>query len=327
VPALALPELIFIALVFFVLAFAFTSRKLTQAIFGPLIALLQAVPAIGGALAEPFKAIERAIVGACGSIEDGCDSLIGAAWHTTARLLDWSWKELRSHAGAILALAGPVSLVLTIVHGIRALVHQLTRAVHAVTAGSKTLERDFSRLQKRVNAFERSIETELARVIRPEIKTLTNELAHVEDVVIPDIRDIALGVGADLTALKKWIADNIPLIGTTAFAGAVAWALSNIGLGGLSCSNLKNLLNKWGCGLGKVLDDLLGLMVSVLALEAVCEFLPLIEDAFGLIVGPLVHLLNEVPLGKCEQPDPKWAQLSVAAGPLPPAQSLGTLPS
>ena len=153
----ALPELIFYALLFFVLAFAFASKKLTQAIFSPLIAFLRAVPAIGNALAAPFEFIERSITDACGSLEAGCDKLMGAAWHETARLLDSTWKELRTHAAAILNIATPLGLVIAAYHAIRSLVHELTRAAHGVNAIVKTLTREYHGIDQRVRELEREI--------------------------------------------------------------------------------------------------------------------------------------------------------------------------
>lgn len=255
----ALPELIVYALLFFALAFAFASRRMTQAILGPIIRLLQSIPAIGGTLASPLQAVETAIVNACYSIEHGVDSLIGSSWHATARLADWLWREIRSHAGVIAQSASVIGLLIAAYRGLKALVHHFTRVTHAVGAGVKTLEREYRGIEHRVKALERDITKGIGHDLRIRVKALERELGSVESQVIPDIRSIANTAENDVTALGKWVRDNALIAGTTAVVGAVAWALSRLGLDWLRCNSNPFKGNKNACGLWKVLGDVLAL--------------------------------------------------------------------
>lgn len=326
-PEIALPELIFYALMFFVLALAFTARKITQALLGGIIAFLQAVPVIGSGLAAPFKAVEQAVVNACGAIENGCDSLMGAAWHATARLLDWTWRELRSHAGAIAAITPIVGSLVAAYHALRALVHSAVSGVSGVLPRVKSLEREYHGIERDVRTLEREVGKGIGADVLPRIRSLEREVGTIESQVIPRVESAEQALQNDITQLGEYVRANFVSTATDAVAAAVAVALSALGLGGLRCASFGRFLNKYACGLGGLLDSLLQLMIAAIVLESVCDFLPLIEDAFGAVAGPMVHLLNEVPLGACENMPASWSLLSVTAGPLPPAQTLGTLPS
>lgn len=105
---------------------------------------------------------------------------------------------------------------------------------HATHAVDVTLPRDIARVRSREEALSRD---------QAKLRERTTSLEN----------------GA--TKTWEWIRTH-PLTGVTAaFAGAVAIALSRLGLGNLRCSNFTNMLGKWGCGLGTLLDRLLGLAV------------------------------------------------------------------
>jgi hypothetical protein len=299
VPEVALPELIFYALLFLALAFAWASRKLTQALFGNLISALQSIPAIGSTLAAPFQYIERAIIGACESIESGCDSLMGAAWHATARLLDWSWREIRSHAGAIAALATPIGLLIAGYHALRALIHHLAGIGHVASAAVKTLEREYHGIEHRVRAIEREIARGIGHDLRIQVKALEQEVTGLEQKVIPDIRAIADTAEADVTALQQWVSKNAVLVGTSILTGAVAWALGQLGLGGLRCNGLLNSLKNRGCGLWNGLEDILGLLVDTAVLLNVCDLIGPLEAVVSDVAAPVVVTLTDIGAGLC----------------------------
>lgn len=325
-PEIALPELIFYALLFLTIALAFAARKLTQAFFGWLISALSSIPVIGGKLAAPFAGAERAIVSACGSIESGCDRIMGATWHATARLMDWTWREIRSHAVALAQIATPLGALLTLYHGLRALLHQLTHVAHGVTAGVKTLEREYHGIEHRVRTLEREIGAGIGHDVIPRLHILEKEWGRFRNKTLPAIEGDIAAIPQDIADWVEGIPTDITKVDGKAFAGAVAAALGALGLGALNCLTNRNFLSKWACGLGGLLDAIIGLMISALALESVCATLPILETAFGDVVGPITHLLTEVPLGGCETPPTGWASLSVKMGPVPPPQTLGSLP-
>lgn len=323
----ALPPVLELALLFMALALVFVVRKFVQALFNPLIAVAGHVPGLGGAISSALGAIESAITNALGSAEQAIDVAIGASFHQLAKWSDWLWRELKSHALLLAELATPLGLLIRGYNALRALVHDLTKGAHSIGKRLGHFERELHGIEHGVKDLSRYTHHVINKDVLPEIRSLDRELTHIESQVIPGIRSIANTAENDVTALQKWITENVPLLGTTALVGAIAWALGQLGLGNLTCKNFRNLLGKWGCGLGSLLDGLLGLVVSALALENVCTLLPILESAFGDVVGPVTRLLTEIPLGDCEKPPESWAQLSVPAGPLPPQQTLGLLPS
>jgi hypothetical protein len=308
------------------LAIAYMLTVLVIALMKPIVDLLSQIPVIGGRLAGLVVKVEQAVSNAIGHAFGAVESLVGACFHEMARMTDWLWREFEAHSGLIAAIAGPLGSLLLAFHAVKSLVHTLAHGSHSLTGRLRTAEKDLAKFEKSVAKFETNIHREVYKHVVPRLAAAEGELSHIEDRVIPGIRSIAQGAEADVTALQKWISDNALVAGTTAVVGAVAWALGRLGLGNLTCPSFGKFLSKWGCGLGGLLDGLLGLVISALALENVCTLLPVLETAFGDVVGPVIHLLTEVPLGGCETPPKGWAALSVAAGPLPPAQTLGALP-
>lgn len=292
-----------------------------------LVKFLSAAPVIGGWIADKAQAAENAISNALGRAFQGIDSFIGGCIHHLARFMDRVWHTIAATPHLLLQLAETIARISGVAAAARSLAHTLEREFHGIEHGVRDLRKTFHGIDRLVKRLERDLTKGIGHDLRLELRSTEKSLARVETQVIPEIRSIANTAENDVTALRKWIADHALIAGTTALVGAVAWALSQLGLGGLRCPSFTRLLGKYGCGLGSLLDGLLGLVISALALENVCSLLPVLETAFGDVVGPIIHLLTEVPLGSCEQPPSGWARLNVAAGPLPPAQTLGTLPA
>lgn len=262
---IALADLVIYALVFLAIAFAFAARKLTQALFGALIHALQAIPVIGNKLASPFQAIETAITNACYSIEHGADELAGATWHRTASLLNWTWRELRSHAGALVAIATPVGALIALYHGIRALVHRLTHVAHGVSGGIKRLERKFHGIEHRVKTLEHEFSVGIGDDVLPRIRSLDRELTNLENRVIPGVRDLAGEAEADAQAALKRV-EAIPFpTSVKTWAEAIAVGLGALGLDWLRCSSNPFNRNPKACNLWSELSQLLG--VAFIAAE------------------------------------------------------------
>ena len=278
---------------------------------------LSFLPGVGGVAASAVTGVEQRISNALGQAIAGIESNIGHQWHSFSRVLGMLWAEQKLVAQNLWHLAQgfyhavPLSDFTKLLHRLE------SRVTHIAVSGAGAVARDLTRFEKSVRATEHrfanrlgALEAAIAHTIPREIGNLWGETKALED---------SLG--------RLW--DRVRSIPTSAeIAAVIAAAIAALGLPNLDflrCPSFGRLWSKWGCGLGTLLDDLLGLALAAIALEGVCEFLPLLEDAFGTVVGPAVHLLNEVPLGKCEQVPGDWATLNVAAGPLPPPQTLGTL--
>jgi hypothetical protein len=313
-----------LAVLLLTLALATLATIIVVSLFETLIRALSAV-GLGGIVTDWLRSIEQALTSGLGSIERGVDAAIGHSWHAFARMADLVWRDIKEAAHSDWAIIESLAHLIGRVTHLHAIAHGLERAWHGIEHGVNSLERWAIRQEHRIHKIEHDIAHGIGEDLLPRTKALEREVGRIDHTLIPDLTATIKAVKGDVSALRKWITANVPLVGTSVFAGAVAIALADLGLSGLRCSNFTRLLRKFGCGLGSLLDDLLGLVVAGIALEGVCEFLPLIEAAFGAIAGPLVHVLNEVPLGACETPPKDWAHLRVAAGPLPPAQTLGPL--
>lgn len=296
---LALPELIAYALLFLALALAFASRKITQALLGGLIAALQAIPLIGGKLASPLRAVESAIVGACESIETGIDNLMGLVWHNTARLLDWTWREIRSHAASIAAIAPLVGTGLSLYHGVRAIVRHLEQVWHGIEHGVRTLTREYHGLERQVHQLEHDLAKGIGADVLPQIRSLDHELHKVTTQVIPAIESGVATAEHDVTALGEYVRANYLSNATDVIAAAVAVALGALGLGGLRCNSLLNSLKNRGCGLWSGLEDLLGLLVDVSLFASVCEVLDFLSPFVSEVAAPAVTELTAAGAGLC----------------------------
>lgn len=261
------------------LALATILTVLVYALFHPLIAALQAIPVIGGRLAAPFKAIESAVLRALGAAEHKVDALIGWSWHLLAKQADWLWREVKRHGLVALQVATLTYSIVDAYHRLRHLVHSIRHVTTASSGAIKRLEKEYHGIEHRVKSLERAIAKGIGHDLRIRVAGLEEELGRVEGKTIPAIRSRVASVEHDIGSLRKWVTDNVPLIGTTAFAGAVAWALSNLGLGWLRCSSNPFNNNKKACALWGDLDELLGL--AVLTVGAL-EFETLVRAAQGL---------------------------------------------
>lgn len=326
VAAPALADLVWIAVLLFAFAFAWTARKLIAALFGSLIALLESIPAIGNYLSSPFHATEQAVANALGAAEGAIDTAIGASWHFLARLTGELWHELEAHATLLLEISTGIYPIVLAIRAVKALAHESAQVLHGIEHGVKSLVKEWHGIERRVKTLEHEIAAGIGNDVRVGLKATEKELGLVTSDVIPAIQAAEAQSEAAISNLYEWAKGKASLLGIGTFSVAVAAALTALGLGGLMCRNFGNLLSKWGCGLGAVLDGLLGLVVSGLILTNICDMLGLLEVAYGDVAGPLISFLTEVPLGGCEVPPASWSQLNVAAGPLPPRQTLGALP-
>jgi hypothetical protein len=295
---LALPELIWLALLLFSFAVVYSLRKFIEAMFSTLISILNGLH-LGGVFGGVLTATEQAVSNALGSAEAGIDKAIGASFHALSRLTDWLWREFKSHSLIASLLAAFVAELARAFHGVRSVVHDVAKAAHGVGGRVKALEKEYHGIEHELHHLEHEISKGIGDDVLPRIKSLEKGLTHVENKVIPDIRSIAQTAENDVAALRKWVTDNIPLIGTSVFAGAVAVALGALGLGGLRCNTLLNSLKNRGCGLWSGLEDLLGLFVDTLLLTNVCTILPFLETAVSDVADPIVIALTDVGAGLC----------------------------
>lgn len=252
-----------------------------------LAPFLQKVPWVGGQLANAARSMAQAISHACGVAVQGITHLIGTAFHATARLVDHTYHQFRSHAVAIYQAADLLNHIASAIHRLKATVAHAVGSVGAVLPRVKTLEKEWHGIEHRVKTLERKISQGIGHDLRIRIKALEKEYTGLRDTVIPNVRGIAQHAEHEVTDLRQWVEDHALLVGTTALTGAVAWALSSLGLGWLRCNSNPFNNNKNACGLWGDLSSLLGLATLAIAAadfeELVKEAQSLEEEAVGAI--------------------------------------------
>jgi hypothetical protein len=272
----ALVEIVFLALVFFTIALAFSANKITQALLGPIVSVLESIPIIGGKLAAPLKATGQAVANACGALISKCEALVGSSFHVLARLMDWLWKQTVGEAAALLHVAKLVGNGIYSVSGLRAAVHRLERVWHGIEHGVKSLERRWHGIEHRVHRLEHELAAGIGNDVRVEVGKLDRELHRLRTRVIPKIESEAQAAEADVAALGKYVRDHYLANTEAELEAAVAIGLAALGLGGLRCNSNPWKNNKSACGLWGDLSDLLGL---ALALGVALDFETFVRDA------------------------------------------------
>jgi hypothetical protein len=100
-------------------------------------------------------------------------------------------------------------------------------------------------------------------------------------------------------------------------------ALGSLGLNKLRCPGFTNLLNKRGCGLGGLLDDLLGLFVDAIVLTNICRVLPWLEEGFATVAAPLIGTIAAAGAGLCSEGSAQSPELGVPQLSLPASAGTG----
>jgi hypothetical protein len=278
---------------------------------------ISAVPVIGGPIGGAVKSIARAVTNACGALMGGIEQLVGAGLHLLARYVDKYFQQFVVHASLIGHLARIVGGELYRVSGLHAIVHRLSRAVHVVLHRFVVIGREVFHLQRLVKRLEHDISKGIGDDVLPRLKSLDRELARVEHKVIPAIESDVTAVEHEVGALRRWIANTIPIPGTAAFTAAIAVALGLLGLGGLRCNSLRNALGRRGCGLWQGLEDLLGLLADVVIVTDLCALLPELERLFAFFEAPLVELIASAADAVCARPSAGWVELEAPPLELP----------
>lgn len=308
-----------IAALLFCIGCIYVLRAFLAALLNSLSHAVSIIPGIGGIASSAVHRAEQAISAALGDAESYFDGKLGLALHEAARLVDWTYREIKAHANLIYTLA-TLLLGQAAVGALRAGIATLHGNVHGVTARVTNL---YARVLHLEHRLAHTVDTN----VLPRLGRLEREYDRVIDKRIAGLHDQVKAAEDLATRTWDYVRAHPWTVVTDAFVGAVAVALARLDLGWIRCPSMGKLFGKWGCGIGSLLDDLLSIVVSALILENVCAVLPVLEDAFGGVVGPVTHILTEVPLGGCETPPKSWVQLHVAAGPLPPRQTLGALPT
>jgi predicted PurR-regulated permease PerM len=309
----ATPQIGMVAILCVALGMILAAEAICRAFFGTLKGAVGWIPYLGNLVETPIHKIEQKVISFLSGLEHDIDSSMGHHFHQFVHLLEKGLYVLEQTAAGLIILGALGTAAV-----FHYLIHPLVRWIHGVIRKVEEEIQHIERILQRAGAHVTRViqhnviprlhgaEVTIKRIIEHDVRTIRETARDAEQIAVRAEKNVA--------RLERHL-------GKKAFLAALTGAIGTLAVEALKCTNLGNLFKKHGCNLWKYLEDLIGLGLSLLALESVCEFLPLIEAAFGAIAGPMVHLLTEVPLGSCEQVPKGWAQLNVAAGPLPPPQT------
>jgi hypothetical protein len=287
----AVPALLELGLLLLTLALAVIATLFVEALFGSLIRALKAI-GLGGIVTDWLKSIEHAITSALAGVERGIDSGIGHSFHAFARLLDWQWREIKAHALALLKIATPVGALVELYRGVRALVHHLSHSNSLRASQVKTIEHELHGIEVKLKHLEHDVAKGIGDDVLPRIKSLDRELHKVTHETIPAIRAAENSDALSIGNLWDWVRSHVAVPGTAVFTGAVAIALSSLGLGWLRCNSNPFNNNRNACGLWGDLARLLEIAAIPLEIATIYELVEVAQKVTEDVTRGVEALLD-----------------------------------
>ena len=276
---IALPALAEILFWVGALIFCLLCVYIAKALFGVAGGTLGKLPVVGGWINGGLTSLEHKIVATMSGAAASVDAHIGDAFHRLARILDWTGREIKGHATLLGLIASylpgfaTLNMIRTTVGELRRLVHAAQQiGVHALTQ-TVTVTRTIRRTVV-ADAFPRirSVERDLGRVIHRDL---------------PRVKAREAELGREITNLWKWTRSHALVAGSVAFAGAVALALSRLGLGWVRCSKVGRV-GRNVCGMDDgLLESLLADSLLILGTLSLVTFAEEMQDVTGAIVAPI----------------------------------------
>jgi hypothetical protein len=254
----ALPSLLLLAGLFFIVGCIYALRSFVQALLNSLAAITSVIPFFGGIASSAIHHAEQAISNALGSAESYFDAHISAQFHRLARIAEHLWQQIEATAHTALLIAKMASGYAALTDILR-LEHQLRRLVHAAEhAAGAAIHHALANAK----AFTRTI----AHGVYPRLRAVEHDVTKVIPKELKRTRTLAKEAEAEAARAWNLVRTKPWEIGATAFAGAVAIALTSLGLEWLKCNSAKSFFKKAGCGFWKLLEDALG-VIAVVALS------------------------------------------------------------
>lgn len=282
---------------------------IVRGLFGTVSGAVGWIPYLGKVIESPIRAIEKKVVSFLVGLERDIDKAIGWSWHQLASVATHLWHQLERESELLwqaLKFLSGVSTLHELLHVTRWFKRELRRAeAQAEHAIEHAIRHDAKALRS------------VAQGVYPRLRSLEHEVEHVIPREIRHTRALAKEAEAEAARAWRLLRSHPWTAVTTAFVGAVAIALEQLGLGGLRCSALGNSLRNRGCGFWSALEDLLGLLVDAVLIVDLCALLPELESLFAEVEGPLVSLIASAADAACAQPPGGWVELSAPALSLP----------
>jgi hypothetical protein len=264
--------------------------QLAKALFQVADSAIGWIPWVGSRVTGSLHTIEQRITNYLGHAAVGLQHKIGASFHSLARLIEQIGETLRTHAALLLELAeslpgvGVLAQLTTLVqralrlnHATGAKVQHVTRVVHDGARITKHVTNEITKVITRTAAIPAGIAT------AGDIANVRDQVRGVEDAL------------ADMWAKVRGLGGTtIAGVGV----GAVAWALSRLGINAARCSNVDRL-GRRVCGMDtNFLEALLAgtlLLVGTLSLVEMGEELLDLQDEWLPTLTRTFRELADVP--------------------------------
>jgi hypothetical protein len=242
------------------------------------------IPWVGKLIKAPIAKVEQKLIHSLGQAELAVDVKIGAYWHSLVKLAVWSVDELRRHAN-LLWLLSNVMLGPAVTELIR----------HGVALARREIRAATSQLHRVERAITHGIPADIAALrhwTAARLHSITATLDHTLDKAIPSLRSRTRTLEREYEALWHKVKGLDKLLGAAAFAGAVAVALSRLGMGWLRCPAVGRLGRKIGCGGFGFLETLLSDAIEAFIVTDLCDFIYLMGLAAEQIEPELLAFVD-----------------------------------
>ena len=255
----------FLLLCFCILAFGMVrfSAVLVNAIHFVIAHTIGELPLVGSLVNDITGPVFRAVERGLAEVALGVQGSIGFYWHGLAYIAHALAREVRSHAHLLLAIA---ESTLPLGWGVIAWQEfgRLRRLLHL-------LGRGIDRVDSRIDTLLGSLADRIDARVLPRIRAIDNTL---ERHVFPDIAGLRARTRSildELGRLGERLRHLERLLGSAAFAEAVAVALATLGVSWIRCRNWKRL-GRSVCGMpSDILGALLGDGLVALAATDLCD--------------------------------------------------------
>lgn len=159
--------------------------------------------------------------------------------------------------------------------------------------------------ETRVIANEKQAVHSIAQGVYPRLRAIEHEIAKPIEGEIKSARALAREAENEAIRAFKFARKHEAAIGSTAFAGAVAWAISRLGLGWTRCSSNPFNNNPNACGLWSVLGRVLGLAAFLTIAFDFQEFVAASEEVATFIGSAVSELEGTFALSLAPLPPPQ----------------------
>ena len=310
----ALPDLAIFVILFGALIVCYLAVYFVKAFLGTAASATSWIPWIGSAVSSGLHKAEQHVTNIFGKAAAGVQSAMGWSWHLQARLIDALGREINSHANQLWTLANSMPAVAFVA----ALLSDLRKHTHSITKLWDTIFSHPASLVKPLTARVGRIE----KYAHANVKALDHALDGVIEHDIPSLKARTKKLEGEVARAWDAIKAGKFALGSLAFVGAVALALSKLGMGWLRCNSAVQFGKKRGCGLWNDLESILGLLADAVAITNICVVIPWLEEAFSVVAAPLVSTLASAGAGLCKPGSSPPAELHPPALHVPASSSL-----